>query len=81
MLKFLIQTIDGEVVHDFAFELLRAIEYHKWRGDEMEFEFLDLHELWMVKIHNEKNYLILQENAQKKRAALSSATRTKKALR
>lgn len=56
MLKFLIQTIDGEVVHDFAFELLRAIEYYKWRGDEMEFEFLDLHELWMVKIHNEKNY-------------------------
>jgi len=56
MLKFLIQTIDGEVVHDFAFELLRSIEYHKWRGDEMEFEFLDLQELWMVKIHSKKNY-------------------------
>ena len=56
MLKFLIQTIDGEVVHDFAFELLRAIEYHNWRGEEMEFEFLDLQELWMVKIHGKKNY-------------------------
>ncbi len=35
MLKFLIQTINNKVVHDFAFELERSIEYHKWREEEM----------------------------------------------
>ena len=31
-MKFLIQTIKGEIVHDFAFTLLEALRYHKWMG-------------------------------------------------
>lgn len=30
MRHFLIQTIDGRVVHDFAFHLIKAIEFHNW---------------------------------------------------
>ena len=31
-MKFLIQTINGEIVYDFAFTLLEALRYHKWMG-------------------------------------------------
>ena len=31
-MKFLIQTIKGEIVHDFTFMLLEAIRFHKWSG-------------------------------------------------
>lgn len=34
MKGFLIQTIGGEIVHDFNFTLLRAIEYEEWRTGE-----------------------------------------------
>jgi len=30
MTEFLIQTVNGKVVHDFAFELIKSIEYHEW---------------------------------------------------
>lgn len=30
MYTFLIQLIDNEIIHDFAFELKEAIKYHKW---------------------------------------------------
>jgi len=32
-MKFLIQTIDDKIVHDFSFELLRAIEFQKWKNN------------------------------------------------
>lgn len=34
MKTFLIQTIKGRVVHDFAFQLLQAIDYHNWIRNE-----------------------------------------------
>ena len=37
--KFLIQTIKGKVVHDFAFTLERALEYQTWRGEKFETEY------------------------------------------
>lgn len=33
MIVFLVQTIKGKIVHDFAFELERSIEYQIWRGN------------------------------------------------
>lgn len=45
MIKFLIQTIDGEIVHDFCFELIRSIEYQKWKRIEMDYELATLEEI------------------------------------
>ena len=39
--KFLIQTIKGKVVHDFAFTLERALEYQAWRGEKFETEYIE----------------------------------------
>lgn len=33
MRRFLIQTINGHIVHDFAFHLIKAIEYQNWFRD------------------------------------------------
>lgn len=41
-MKFLIQTIDGKIKHDFSFTLLESIEFHKWlRNDNIEVCFTD----------------------------------------
>lgn len=32
MVKFLIQTVDNKIVHDFCFELIKAIDFQKWKG-------------------------------------------------
>lgn len=32
-MKFIIQTIEGQIVHDFSFELLKAIKYQDWLGN------------------------------------------------
>jgi hypothetical protein len=29
-MEYLIQTIDGKIVHDFSFHLIEAINYHRW---------------------------------------------------
>lgn len=39
-MKFLIQTIDGKVKHDFSFTLLESIEYQNWLGGDSSFEVL-----------------------------------------
>ena len=37
-MNFLIQTINGQIVHDFSFELLQSIPFVKvWRGDDSHF--------------------------------------------
>ena len=41
-MRFLIQTIDGEVVHDFSFTLIEAIRYQKWLGRDMSYEFYNM---------------------------------------
>lgn len=33
-MNFLVQKIDGEIKHDFAFEIIQAKEYYDWLGDE-----------------------------------------------
>lgn len=33
-MKFLIQTIDDKIKHDFSFTLLESIEFHKWLRNE-----------------------------------------------
>lgn len=37
-MKFLIQTIDGRVRHDFSFTLLESIEYQKWLNTDNSIE-------------------------------------------
>jgi hypothetical protein len=37
-MKFLIQTIDGKVKHDFSFILLESIEYNNWLRNEEVFQ-------------------------------------------
>lgn len=32
MVKFLIQTVNNKIVHDFCFELIKAIDFQKWKG-------------------------------------------------
>lgn len=44
-MKFLIQKIKGKVVHDFAFTLIRAAEYHNWlHPNEIKIKFVDFGE-------------------------------------
>lgn len=40
-MKFLIQTIQGEVRHDFSFTLLESIRYHKFLGNDIEYILSD----------------------------------------
>ncbi|SRR6266403_2969011 len=40
-MKFLIQTIDNQIVHDFAFTLIEAIRFHKWKGTNYEYILSD----------------------------------------
>ena len=45
MMKFLIQKINGEVKHDFAFTLIRAAEYHNWlHPNEIIIKYIDFGE-------------------------------------
>ena len=37
---FLIQTIDGKVVHDFSIKLLEAIKYHKWLDSTCDMKYV-----------------------------------------
>jgi len=39
-MKFLIQTINGKVKHDFSFALLESIEYQNWLRNDKSFEVL-----------------------------------------
>jgi len=40
-MKFLIQTIDGKVVHDFAITLIEAIRYSNWLYKTSDFEYIE----------------------------------------
>lgn len=40
-MKFLIQKIDGELRHDFAFTLLESIRFNNWLGRKMSYRFID----------------------------------------
>jgi len=42
-MKFLIQTINGKVKHDFSITLLESIEYHNWmrKDNDMAVIFTD----------------------------------------
>jgi hypothetical protein len=39
-MNFLIQTIDGQIKHDFSFTLIQSIEYHKWFNPECEMDYV-----------------------------------------
>lgn len=52
-MKFLIQTINEKVVHDFCFELERGIDYWKWKGEQVDVIYAELSEL---------EYLILEHD-------------------
>lgn len=39
-MKFLIQTVDGQIKHDFSFTLIQSIEYHKWLDPECEMDYV-----------------------------------------
>lgn len=37
---FLIQTVDGRIVHDFSFTLIEAIRYHNWYYNENVYNYV-----------------------------------------
>lgn len=54
-MKFLIQTINKRLVHDFAFELTRCEEYHRWIEDPITLRY---HEgMDFEKIKHPDNYV------------------------
>lgn len=40
-MKFLIQTIEGKIRHDFSFTLIESIDYQKWLKRDIEFLYTD----------------------------------------
>lgn len=44
-MEFLVQTINGSIQHDFAFELQQAKQYYDWCGSEMELSYIDYGDL------------------------------------
>lgn len=43
MMKFLIQKVNGKILHDFSFTLLQSVEFHKWlkNFDRIKVKYLD----------------------------------------
>ena len=43
-MKFLIQKINGQIVHDFSFTLLESIRYHNWihDGKDITYQFINV---------------------------------------
>lgn len=37
-MKFAIQTVNGDIVHDFSFHLIQAIEFQGWLGEGIQYE-------------------------------------------
>lgn len=52
-LRFIVQEINGEIVHDFVFELLRSIEYQRWRGEDVQLRATSLEKL---ELHGDKEF-------------------------
>lgn len=52
MITFVLQTVNNKVVHDFVFELERAIEYQKWRGNEFDSRYSSIENLMSLNIEN-----------------------------
>lgn len=44
-MKFLLQTVEGRVRHDFVFEMEHAIDYQRWRGNEVDAVYCSLEEV------------------------------------
>lgn len=44
-MRFLIQTMDGEIKHDFAFTLIESIRYQKWAGSDMSYALCDFRDI------------------------------------
>jgi len=40
-MRFLVQTTNGKIVYDFAFELERAKEYYDWKGEPFSITYSD----------------------------------------
>ncbi|MFH1004725.1 MAG: ATP-grasp domain-containing protein [Bacteroidota bacterium] len=51
-MNFLIQTIEGEVRHDFSFVLLESIKYQNWRTESKDFHAFFSDEEYPVPITN-----------------------------
>ena len=57
-MKFLIQKINNEIIHDFSFTLLESIRYNDWlnNGVEMKYKFIDYRNKYDDKTWNFKDY-------------------------
>lgn len=40
-MKFLVQKMDGKIVHDFAFELIRSKDYYNWLDEPISVSYTD----------------------------------------
>lgn len=57
-MKFLIQSKDKKVLHDFSFVLLNIIEYHNQMSNDMQYELYDYENILNYNKHNYyKNYI------------------------
>ena len=55
MMKFILQTINHKIVHDFVFELDRGIDYWKWKGEKVEVLYCELEDL--DHLHSPQDYI------------------------
>ena len=39
-MKFLIQTINNEIIHDFSRELIESIKFNNWFYNTSEYEYI-----------------------------------------
>lgn len=48
-MKFLIQTIDGKVKHDFSFTLIQSLDYHNWINNDKNAKYRLVNDLSKIK--------------------------------
>ena len=53
-MKFLLQTINEHFEYDFVFEMKKAIEYLKWRGDDVSVCYCDIDDLLNKSLYHEE---------------------------
>lgn len=63
MYTFLIQTVNYEIVFDFAFHLKEAIKYQNWFWNRKEYEYIycESFENININMQNRKKYILLAQ--------------------
>ena len=51
-MKFLIQTIDGEIKHEFSWHLIKALEFHAWQSRNIDYIVAEFENIEFFKRNN-----------------------------